>query len=188
METLTGVAAALSGLALVGSLVTLIVVPFVYCEDERWIGLGVAVMVFVGVGIASFVVGILAELGLPDVWSNGLIAATCGVGAVMAGSMAYGIRESQLDDRHGTKCLKCGRRGPVQEQSTSSSYATTMLETRRTTHYSADGDVTGYSETEVEVPAVLPQRPTPTGAPRVGIRGPADRFRWPPTILGLTAA
>ena len=154
METMVALVAAIAGVAFYVCLGSVSVVPLIYGKRERWIGPAVAVMALLGAGVAFFVIDLLAEAGLPKVWVNGLSAAVFGVGATMTGLLAHGFYESALDEQSGTKCVRCGQRGFVKVTSESSSYDTTMTETVRTTHYSSEGDVTGYSDTEVEVPAV----------------------------------
>lgn len=51
-------------------------------------------------------------------------------------------------------CPKCRNTKLTETVHSSSSYDTTMTETRRITHYDSDGNETGYSEQEYEVPAV----------------------------------
>ncbi|MDP2621623.1 MAG: hypothetical protein U1E51_06505 [Candidatus Binatia bacterium] len=130
-----------------------------------WWALPVVVGIFTGMGLGvavSLATGSEILFLVPPALTIGLAAAV--QGRWFAWAIDHGPDEwfrwlfkqigIRIPGNPLTYCPKCSSKAISTVGSRSHSYDTTMTETRRTVHYSSEGEERGYSETEYEVPAV----------------------------------
>lgn len=146
----------LSGLVY-GCSAAVIIVWSLFLKDYRWVGLFCALAMSLVLLVTFTVKGLVDRIFDLTPTQSGVLDVAILVIATWV-MWAYFLEDyhNAMTKQHGEKCRRCGRRGTRKRLgSSTSTHASTVTRTRTTRHYRADGEETGHSEYDYEVPVTV---------------------------------